>query len=137
MFNKVLVPYDATTFSDKALKTAKEMAECYGLELLVLNVVPVPGVTAGSAQDITNADKVTTNAVIETAKEIIGDANIKVTYKISMGDAVKTIVNTCKAEKCKLIVMGNRGLRGISEVLMGSVSHKVVEQINVPVLIVK
>ncbi len=137
MFKKVLVPYDGTSFSNKALKTAKEMAECYDLELLVLDVVAVPGVTVASASDITNADKMTTNPVIEAAKAIIGDSNIKVSYKIAMGDVVKTIVNVCRAEQCKLIVMGNRGLSGISEVLMGSVSHKVVELSNIPVMIVK
>lgn len=137
MFSKVLVPYDGTSFSDKALKTAKEMAECYGVELLVLDVVAVPGVTASAASDITNADKLTSNAVIEAAKKIVGDSDIKVTYKIAMGDVVKTIVNVCRAEQCKLVVMGNRGLSGISEVLMGSVSHKVVELSNIPVMIVK
>lgn len=137
MFNKVLVPYDGSVFSDKALETAKGMAEAYGVQLLVLNVVPVPGVTAASAQEITDSGKLTTNEVIEKAKAKLGDMAAKAEYKVAMGNAAKTILNVGMLEQCKLIIMGSRGLTGFSELLMGSVSTKVVQLAKIPVMVVK
>ena len=42
-----------------------------------------------------------------------------------------------KANPTDMLVMGNRGLNAIQELVMGSVSHKVVQHSTVPVLIVK
>ena len=139
MFQKILVPYDGSSFSDKALQVAIDMAKSYGEELLVLNVTPIPGVTVSAAMDIAMAAQVNvdSNDIIEQAKAIVGNADIKIDYIISMGNAAKTILNVAMEQKCGLIVMGNRGLTGLSELLMGSVSSKVVQLAKVPVMVVK
>jgi nucleotide-binding universal stress UspA family protein len=47
------------------------------------------------------------------------------------------IVEGEKERKFDVIVMGSRGLSGISEFLLGSVSHRVVNDAECPVFIVK
>ena len=55
---------------------------------------------------------------------------------LKSGFASRTILDHAEEHQCDLIVMGSRGLSGIREFL-GSVSHFVVQQSPVPVLIVK
>ena len=47
------------------------------------------------------------------------------------------IVETAKLESCDLIVMGSRGLGGIKEFFLGSVSDRVADEAPCPVLIIK
>ncbi|WP_071394648.1 universal stress protein [Bacillus tuaregi] len=57
--------------------------------------------------------------------------------KILHGDPGPTIVDFANNEKFNMIVIGSRGLNSLQEMVLGSVSHKVVKQANCPVLIVK
>lgn len=53
------------------------------------------------------------------------------------GDAGKEIVKYCEEAGCDLIVMGSRGLSGLKEWWLGSVSHYVSQHTKRSVLIVK
>jgi nucleotide-binding universal stress UspA family protein len=56
---------------------------------------------------------------------------------LKKGDAAKVIIETAKAENCGLIVLGSRGRGEFTELLLGSVSHKVIQHATGPVLLVK
>jgi nucleotide-binding universal stress UspA family protein len=47
----------------------------------------------------------------------------------------QAIVDTAKAQKCDLIVMGSHGRGGIGQLLLGSVTHKVLTRCYIPVLV--
>lgn len=53
------------------------------------------------------------------------------------GNPAKLILSKAKKEKCDAIVMGSRGLSGIAEFFLGSVSTKVAQYSSIPVFIVK
>ena len=57
--------------------------------------------------------------------------------KLEDGDPATVIVEIADREKPDLLVMGSRGLGGIQELLMGSVSHKVSHMAGCTVVIVK
>ena len=57
--------------------------------------------------------------------------------KILRGDPGNTLVKYADENEIELIVIGNRGLSKLQEMVMGSVSHKVIQKANCPVLIVK
>lgn len=137
MFNKILVPYDGSPYSNKALATAAGMAKENGSQLLVLNVVPVPGVTISSAADITKMEQKQTNATLEQAKERLAAEGVEANFKIAMGPVAKTILGISQEQNCDLIVMGNRGIGGLSELLLGGISSKVVQLSEIPVMVCK
>ncbi len=53
------------------------------------------------------------------------------------GDAAKRIMETANEIDCGLLLMGRRGRGGFKELLLGSVSHKVTNHADCPVLIAK
>jgi len=54
-----------------------------------------------------------------------------------IGRAADKIIETAKTQNVDLIVIGSRGLGGIKEIFLGSVSDRVADEAKCPVLIVK
>jgi nucleotide-binding universal stress UspA family protein len=64
------------------------------------------------------------------------EVGFKVFTHLLAGEAIHEMLNTSKDYSCTCIVMGTTGKSGFSEVWLGSVSHRVVEQANVSVILV-
>jgi nucleotide-binding universal stress UspA family protein len=62
---------------------------------------------------------------------------LKVSTKLVKGTPVDAIVETAKKEKFNAIVVGSRGLGGVKELFLGSVSDGVARKATCPVIIVK
>ena len=75
--------------------------------------------------------------VLEMAQEKMAGYPHKVVYSIEVGHPSERIIAFTKKEECDAIVLGSRGLSGIAEFFLGSVSSKVAQYAGVPVLIVK
>ena len=56
---------------------------------------------------------------------------------LEMGDAAQRIMETASEVKCGLLLLGSRGRGGFKELLLGSVSHKITNHADCPVLIAK
>lgn len=70
-------------------------------------------------------------------EELFKSNNLSYRIKILHGESASTIVNYANKEKFDLVIIGSRGLNSLQEMVLGSVSHKVVKRVNCPVLIVK
>jgi len=75
--------------------------------------------------------------LLKRYKDYCKHHKIKFITEIQQGDPRETILATANRHKATYIVMGSRGLTGLKSLLMGSVSTYIVEQSNVPVLVVK
>jgi nucleotide-binding universal stress UspA family protein len=53
------------------------------------------------------------------------------------GDVAEVIANVARVEKCDLIVMGSKGKSDLEGLFLGSVTHKVLQTTDKPVLVVK
>ncbi len=67
----------------------------------------------------------------------IKDKNLKYEVKIFNGYPGPKIIEYANDEEVDLLVIGSRGLNALQEMVLGSVSHKVIKRVNSPVLIVK
>ena len=76
-------------------------------------------------------------SVLQTAKHKLADFNGKKEFELEVGHPSERILAICKEKQCSAIVIGSRGLSGIAEFFLGSVSSKVSQYADVPVLIVK
>ena len=152
MFKKILAPIDGSKPSSNALLKALELAKTHGSEVEILHVMTF---TEDAPKDPENAanidsppewidsyvsrvkknDENMLNAALEHAKTMV--PNAKITIKLLIGSPGNEIILEAGRGGFDLIVIGSRGLSGIKEVVLGSVSHQVVNESKVPVLVVK
>jgi len=153
MFKKILVAYDGSDQSKHAIDYAADMANSSASTLVILTVVPK--VTLPVFPD----EGFGTLPVSSTQDWADYQDKMSASYKKSQEDAVKdlrdhypklaveaillegrpssTIVEQAEKNQADLIVIGSRGLGGISGWILGSTSRRVVESCTKPVLVIK
>jgi len=136
---KILVAYDDSSGSKKALKWALELAEKLQSMVVVVSVVKPPEFSSTVDEiDEYFADgdrhyRPILDEILEAAKEY----NIVVESKILHGHIAESIVRYAADYKVDLIVMGTRGMGGFKNLVIGSVAQKVTTYATVPVTIMK
>lgn len=140
-FSKVLVAYDGSELSTKALNTALSYCRENQAKLEVLHVVNFQNFVVGEAmvafpvplqkeiQD--NAEKLIAKAEAQMEGLVDSQAVLR------QGSPGAAILDHAEENGCDLIVIGSRGFGGFRSFMLGSVSNHVVQNSEVPVLIVK
>ncbi|HHY72583.1 MAG TPA: universal stress protein [Bacillus bacterium] len=142
-YSRILVAYDGSELSKKALDIAMSLAkQDERIELTVVAVSNPPTATSMGSYGIYNQELI--NEIRENAEKILKDVKDKLTTipnkkstVVLEGNPGRMIVEHANHISCDLIVMGSRGLSGIKEMFLGSTSHFVVQRANCPVFIVK
>ena len=135
MFKHILVAVDGSTYSQQALPTAIEVARKFNSDVLVQHVSEHDRGRAVVYSEESPADA---TRLVGNAVKLIRDASIPAKGHLSdvgAGHVAKTIVETANANDIDLIVMGSRGLSDVQGLLLGSVTHKVIQLANIPVLV--
>ena len=148
MIKKILVPIDGSKSADCALDFALDLAGKYSAEVMVTTVFEKPAISL-VASGMLYAPVSTENYLKkyrDVHEKILLDAinkakkfnpKLKVSIKLLQGRPADKIVETAKEGVFDLIVIGSRGLGGIKEFFLGSVSDRVADEASCPVLIVK
>ena len=155
-YGKILVPYDASQMSDKALERASEIAKTARSVIFIIHVIPEIPISSRQISNIQSSDKgeitITPstkevydkmesdmNSIINEKKKEFSKKQIIVESIIKIGYIVETIVKFTKDKDIELIVFGNRGLSGLSGFFKGldSVSRSVAEKTSCDILIVR
>ncbi|PNX45895.1 MAG: hypothetical protein BV457_08665 [Thermoplasmata archaeon M9B1D] len=133
---KILVGFDASEGSERALNRAIMLLDEYG-ELILLAVVPSPAdksfVDAGAYDKIRiKAEKLINQAVLD-----LGDQCFSIEGLIEQGDAAAKIIDVANRLNVDLIVLGSKGQSELGQYLIGSVANKVVQYAAKPVMVVR
>lgn len=88
-------------------------------------------------QTSSSADKEKAAKSTAAAKAILEKSDVRAIETVREGDPATAIVNAANRTDANLVVIGSRGLSGLKEKLLGSVSREVAEHTSCPVLIVK
>ncbi|OAH62365.1 phosphate starvation protein [Domibacillus aminovorans] len=140
IMSKIVVAYDGSELGKKALARAINLAKQD--EKIVLNVItvvdrPVAPVYYGAADATHEANlEAAKEMMIEVEQELKAVPNETKTFIIE-GNPAPVIVDFVQQSGADLIVMGSRGLSGLKEMFLGSVSHHVVQKVTCQVFIVK
>ncbi len=121
MYQKILVGTDGSKTAAKAVNRAVEVARTTGAQLTIFS--------AG------RADKAT--AVVEQEAARHADAGVPIDTLTKDIDPVEGLVAAARSGGYDLLVMGNRGMTGLTRFLTGSVPNKVAHHIPCSLLIVK
>ena len=157
MYKKILVPYDDSEPSNKALDHAAAITKMSGgSEVILLYVIaefPTYHFIERPARSIKTGEKITlsqylkevyelmkesANDVLDKKKEEIKKtAGLEIRTKLLTGHISNAIIDFAAKEKVDLIVIGNVGRSGISKIrTLGSVSRSVSERAPCPVMII-
>ena len=143
MFNKILVAIDESELNNKILEAALNIATS-NESLVTLVNVNKENVTTGLTyvpedylEEALDQLEVQSMEKLEKAKSrLIPGDGISIEMVPLKGDPAHQILEYAKEHEQELIIMGSRGLSGIKEITLGSVSHKVTQLSKCPVLII-
>ena len=142
MFRRFLVAFDGSAHAQQALTEAIDLAQTNRGTLTVISVAPAPSVWAMSGYDVPiDVDRVSEELESEYQSMLDGavrriPADLPVTKILKQGVAGREIAGEAKAGDYDLVVMGSRGRGELRSLLLGSVSHRVLQASRVPVLVV-
>jgi nucleotide-binding universal stress UspA family protein len=135
MFEHILLALDGSPYSQQALPTAIEVARKFTSDILVLHASEHD---RGRAVVYSLETPAEATRLVGDAVKIIRDAGITAKGElrdVAAGHVAKAIVETAAANSIDLIVMGSRGLSDIQGLLLGSVTHKVMQTARIHVLV--
>lgn len=145
MYKHILVPTDGSKLSDRAVKEATRLAQALGAKVTLLHVIPdqVWPMYAESAvvmsQYSTKQLRAESQAYADDllAKAVKRAGAAASTVSVFSDVPYDAIVKTAAKLKADLIVMSSHGRRGLSGVLLGSETQKVLTHSKVPVLVLR
>jgi len=146
MYKHILVATDGSKLSAKAVKTAVQLAKAVGARLTAAYVI-APFVPPMYSEAVAYAPPITPQKYRELAgreaKKVLAAVEIEAeTAGVSCSTQTTTnehpwrgIVRLAQARKCDVIVMASHGRRGLSGLLLGSETNKVLTHSKIPVLV--
>jgi len=136
-FRRMLIGYDGSPQSNKAVELAFSLAQCVDATVLVLAVARPPEPPAS----------VELEAVLDDAREHYQEGFKKILEKaraydlevetdMAVGHPGEQIIHRAEKDGIDLIVLGRRGRSMISRMMLGSVSERVLRYAHCPVMVV-
>ena len=144
MFRRLLVAFDGSTHSQHALDEAIELARANHGSVTVMTVAHEPsrlwaaGLGYGDPLNLDGLGyqverqyQTMLDGVLDTVP-----ADVPVTAILKRGAAAPALIEEAHTRDHDLIVMGSRGRGELRSLLLGSVSHHVLQASPIPVLVV-
>jgi nucleotide-binding universal stress UspA family protein len=154
VFRDILVAVDGSAHAERALEEAIELARTTGASLTLVNVAPElsewslegaglpPPVNPAAGVPLPTDPAQRREQVAREHHEILAHAqarvpeSVKATTVLLEGRVGDAIIERIRAAGHDLVAMGSRGHGELRSMVLGSVSHEVLHQSPVPVLIV-
>jgi nucleotide-binding universal stress UspA family protein len=145
-FKKIVVAFDGSKDSAKAVQVACSISAKYGSMVAVVHVYHSPSTVYATGPgmpipDFTNleaAAEESGRSILSRGLDIAKRAGVKAIGELMEStSAVEAILTYSSQEKADLIVVGTRGMTGFKKLLVGSVSSGIVTHAGCPVLVVR
>ena len=141
---KVLVPFDGSNSSENAVKYVLNMAKAHkNMQVTVITVSNVADAyylsnVSPDAREFMDLYKEKAKENLEELKKLFEKEGVPVeTVFVESGDVAKVVIDTAKQGAFDRIVMGTRGLSKLKGIFLGSVSAKVIANVDIPVTLIK
>ncbi|MBN2236144.1 MAG: universal stress protein [Bacteroidales bacterium] len=148
MIKNILVPIDGSGLTEKIMAFAIDLAEKYQANVTLLSVLEKPSPTLinqgtlftpnSTKKFVEDLEKYHKKVLLDATKKIEGKkSTVTISSMLVEGRPADKIIEVSQKGKYDLIVIGSRGLGGIKEFFLGSVSDRVADEATCPVLIIK
>jgi nucleotide-binding universal stress UspA family protein len=130
---------DGSESSKKAFVKSVFLAQKCDSKLYVVNVVLDWEYGGDSAATFELIDELRAKgtALLEQCRKQALQSNVQIETMLEQGDYAHEIIEVAKRNDCELIIMGSRGMSPIKELMLGSVSLKVMHHASCPVMVVR
>jgi len=142
MFKRIVVGTDGSETATEAMRAAAKLAAQSSAELhIVSGYHPKSGLRvtgAGSGLEpwmVSSTDEVA--GILRDAADVAKREKIKVKTHHEEGDPAKALIKVAKEVNADLVVVGNRGMKGVKRLVLGSVPNDVAHKAPCAVLILK
>ena len=132
----IVVGYDNTEPSKRALERAADIAEKFGSKILVTSVSPVMLPAHGTAGVDPTDPPAQHDAELQQAHAYLSGRNLTAELQPAVGDPADSIVEAAEQNDATLIVVGTREPNFLERVVGSSVSQAVSKHAHCDVLIV-
>jgi nucleotide-binding universal stress UspA family protein len=165
MFNRILVPLDGSPLAERAIPHAEQFARIFGSSIILLQILDptsyyenpnavdplswqirkaeadmyMKGIAARISENMGGSAADAKASQVSQDRQSTGqdEKKARVTYSIREGKTAENIVNFAHTEAIDLLVISTHGSGGLSRWNLSSVTHKVINLIYLPVLIVR
>jgi nucleotide-binding universal stress UspA family protein len=148
---KVLIALDYDPTAQKVAETGFSLAKAMGAEVILLHVIsdpvyyssteysPIMGfdgfMETGSLQlDSVDALKNASLHFLDKSRQHLGDKTIQTL--VEEGDIAESILKTAKETHADIIVMGSHSRKWLEDIVVGSVTEKVLHHTSIPMFII-
>jgi nucleotide-binding universal stress UspA family protein len=148
MFKHILLPTDGSKLSDRAVQRGMQFAKEVNARVTALHVVPefrmvveegfVSPMSAELKKRFENESQQHARKMLAKVEKTAKEAGVKCESVSVVSDyPYQQIIEIAKKNKCDLIMMASHGRRGLSSLLLGSETAKVLTHSKIPVLVVR
>ncbi len=136
MYENILIPLDNSKTDDVILEHIRPLARLTKARLTIIHVAD--GFMARNQRQLGESEEMRRDwAYLTGIEEKLRADGFQVRAILACGDPAEHILATAESVKCDLIAMSTHGHRGISDVILGSVSSQVRHRTRIPVLTVR
>ena len=147
MFKHILLPTDGSNLSSKAVKRGIEFARKIRARVTALHVVPefkafadegFAPLSPALKKRLEDEARSRASKMLEAVARHARSRKVRcTTLNVASDSPYQEIIATARKKKCDLIMMASHGRRGLSSLLLGSETAKVLLHSKVPVLVVR
>jgi len=136
---KIMVAVDGSDHSMRAAAYATDMAQLAGGEVILVycrrrlsSILGEPYLQEAIADVLEKSD-----LLLEPFRKVLREKGVPFTDRILEGSPGNMIAEAARIEKCDMVIMGSRGRSDLEGLLLGSVTHRVLQSAPCPVLVVR
>jgi nucleotide-binding universal stress UspA family protein len=144
MFKRILVPTDGSDITGKAIDTAITLAKSVGAQLYTISAKePFPYSAISEMQptppqEFFDAQERIAHQRVQAVVKQCDAAGVPChAHTVEALHPWEAIIDYAQRMECDLLVMASHGRRGVSALLLGSETQKVLTHTKVPVLVVR
>lgn len=140
MYRHILIPTDGSKLAEHGVAHGLALAQSVGAKVSVIFVVEPFSETTGRFQEAVakyaELRKEQADSALDRAADAAKKAGVSCeTIQVEHGQPHQAIIAAAEDKGCDLIVMSSHGRSGLSMLLIGSVTNKVLTQAKIPVLV--
>lgn len=147
MFKHILLPTDGSKLSSKAVKLGIDYAKKSKARVTAVHVMPefklmvddgITMLSPGLRKRLEDQGRERAQKMLEDIARQARARGVRcTTLCVSSDMPYQQIISVARSKKCDLILMASHGRRGLSSLLLGSETAKVLLHSKIPVLVVR